>query len=75
MEMIIVSPLQGQWTVRRRGQPHHQTFLNGATAEAAARQLGAALAHDGVESEIRVFLRDGSLAGVIRCPAVEAYPA
>jgi hypothetical protein len=72
MEVITVSPSQGQWTVHRQGQPHRQTYLSGATAEAAARQLGAALARHGVDSEIRIFLRDGSLAGVVRCPAVEA---
>jgi hypothetical protein len=71
IEIITVAPCQGEWVVRREGQGLRQTYHNGATAEAAARQLGAALASGGQATEIRIFLRDGSLAGRFACQAAE----
>jgi hypothetical protein len=44
-------------------------FLSGAKAEAAARRLAATLARNGENSEIRIFLRDGRLAGRVIKPA------
>lgn len=67
IEVITVAPLQGEWVVRHESRPHRQNYLSGATAEAAARQLGDALARNGQAAEIRIFLRDGSLAGCFTC--------
>jgi hypothetical protein len=44
-------------------------FKSGATAEAAARQLGEAIASGGEAAEVHIFLRDGSLAERLLCPA------
>ncbi len=69
IELIIVKPTPNGWCVARDGVPHGQSFQSGATAEAAARQLGAAIARGGQAAEIHIFLRDGSLAGRFACVA------
>lgn len=69
IELIIVKPTPNGWCVARDGIGHGQSFQSGATAEAAARQLGAAIARGGQAAEIRIFLRDGSLAGRFACAA------
>jgi len=69
-EVITVAPSHGAWIVEGRAKTSPQTFRSGATAEAAARQLGAAIARGGEAAEIQIFLRDGSLAERFVCPAV-----
>jgi hypothetical protein len=69
LELIIVKPTAAGWRVDRPRCAQAQTFQSGATAEAAARQLGEAIARGGQPAEIRIFLRDGSLAGRFLCPA------
>ena len=54
-------------TVAHEGEAE-QRFQSGATAEAIARQLGQAIARGGRPAEVRIFLRDGSLAGRFLCP-------
>jgi hypothetical protein len=68
LDVITVTPFPGGWRVACEGQVQDQLFQSGATAEAAARQLGAAIARGGRAAEIRIFLRDGSLAGRFACP-------
>ena len=72
-EVITVAPSQGAWIVERRAKARPQVFRSGATAEAAARQLGAAIAGNGEAAEIQIFQRDGRLAERFLCPA--ARPA
>lgn len=67
VELITVMPTFGGWRVACEGRTHHQSFQSGATAEAAARQLGEAIARGGQPAEIHIFLRDGSLAGRFVC--------
>ena len=67
IELITVRPMPGGWRVHRDPKGHRQSFQSGATAEAAARQLGDAIARGGQAAEIRIFLRDGSLAGRFAC--------
>ena len=62
IEVITVAPEQDGWTVAHDGETN-QRFQSGATAEAIARQLGQAIARGGRPAEVRIFLRDGSLAG------------
>ena len=69
IELITVRPTPNGWCVARDGVSHGQSFQSGATAEAAARQMGAAIARGGQAAEIRIFLRDGSLAGRFACAA------
>jgi len=73
-ELITVAPSHGAWIVERRTKTSPQSFRSGATAEAAARQLGAAIARGGQAAEIRIFLRDGSLAERFVCPAAISPP-
>jgi hypothetical protein len=68
-EVITVAPSHGAWVVERRAKTRPQTFRSGATAEAAARQLGEAIARGGEPAEIHILLRDGSLAERFICPA------
>ena len=67
IEVITVAPEQDGWTVAHEGD-RQQRFQSGATAEAIARQLGLAIARGGRPAEVRIFLRDGSLAGRFLCP-------
>jgi hypothetical protein len=69
LELITVRPKPGGWSVACEARGHTQMFQSGATAEAAARQLGAAIARGGQAAEIRIYLRDGSLAGRFACLA------
>jgi hypothetical protein len=74
-EVITVAPSHGAWIVKRRTAKTPQVFRNGVTAEAAARQLGDAIARGGEAAEIQVFLGDGSLAERFLCPAATASKA
>jgi hypothetical protein len=67
LDLITVSPIPGGWRVACEGRVQDQLFQGGACAEAAARQLGGAIASSGGAVEIRIFLRDGSLAGRFIC--------
>jgi len=68
-EVITVAPSHGAWIVERRAKHNPQSFRSGATAEAAARQLGDAIARGGEAVEIQIYLRDGALADRFVCPA------
>ena len=61
--IISVQPFGDGWSVRSDAFDSEMMFLSGAKAEAAARRLAATLARNGENSEIRIFLRDGQLAG------------
>ena len=63
MHIIDVTPAQGGWTVSSSIFANPMAFLSGAKAEAAARNLAEKIARRGEAAEIRVFLRDGTLAG------------
>jgi hypothetical protein len=69
VQVILVEPLAGGWAVGHTAVENRQLFASGAKAEDAARRLGASLSKAGAPSEIRVYLRDGSLAGRFLCPA------
>ena len=64
---IHVEPAGGGWTVRHAGSLEPLAFLSGARAEDAARRLAEAMAEAGHAAEIRITLRDGSLAGRFVC--------
>jgi hypothetical protein len=67
VEVIYVEPLADGWAVRHGSVENPQVFTSGAKAEDAARSLGARLAQAGSPSEIRVMLRDGTMAGKFAC--------
>lgn len=67
MEVIAVEPVDGGWALRHASVDNAQLFTSGAKAEDAARRLGARLSDAGETAEIRIYLRDGSLAGRFLC--------
>lgn len=69
MQAITVAPSAEGWIVRSDALPHEMFFASGASAEAAARNLGAQIAGDGEDVEIEIFLRDGALGGRYAYPA------
>ena len=68
-EVITVAPSRGAWTVGQWAENSPQTFRSGATAQAAARQLGDAIARGGKPAEVRILMRDGSVAKRFLYPA------
>ena len=69
IRMISVTPVGDAWTVRSEPFDNEMMFFSGAKAESAARRMGRTIARGGYTAEIRIFLRDGSLAARFVCPA------
>ena len=67
--LISVLPIGDGWTVRSDKLDNDLIFKAGARAEAAARALAQRLAAAGADAEVRIFLRDGALAGAFSHPA------
>jgi hypothetical protein len=67
--IISVKPVGDGWSVGADAFDSEMMFLSGAKAEAAARRLAKTIAKSGHSSEIRIFLRDGALAGQFNVPA------
>ena len=66
---ISVAPSAQGWTVQSDVLASDMTFDHGAGAEAAARTLADDWARTGRPAEVRIFLRDGALAGKLVYPA------
>ncbi len=66
--LISVSPTPGGWTVTADAV-EVMVFSQGGQAERSARRLGAAMAKAGHPAEVRIHLKDGSLAGRHVCAA------
>lgn len=60
---ISVSPVGDGWSVRSDAFDNPLIFEGGGRAEAAARSLAERFAEAGRATEVRIFLRDGALAG------------
>ncbi len=69
IHVISVEPLAEGWALRQPKVENPQVFVSGAKAEDAARRLGERLCNAGTSSEIRVYTRDGLLAGRFVCAA------
>lgn len=65
---IDVKPFEDCWVVVENHSPASGPIASGAAAEWAARRLGEARADSGEWAEIRIYLRDGTLAGCFLCP-------
>lgn len=61
--IISVQPFGDGWSLRADAFDSEMMFLSGAKAEAAARRLADKFARGGETAEIRIYLRDGQLAG------------
>ena len=66
---ISVAPAGEGWTVHSDVLHDDLTFDQGARAEQAARTLADSWARSGRPAEVRIFLRDGALAGKLIYPA------
>lgn len=67
--IISVRPVGDGWSVESDLFDSEMIFMSGAKAEAAARRLAQTLAKSGQSAQIRIFLRDGALAGTFAVPA------
>ncbi|HYG26127.1 MAG TPA: hypothetical protein VD906_04410 [Caulobacteraceae bacterium] len=70
--IISVHPREIGWEVTAPGIENPMAFLSGAKAEIAAKSLAERFARRGEAAELRIHLRDGTLAGRFVCaPLVE----
>lgn len=67
--LISVTPAGEGWAVHSDALASDLTFDRGGRAEAAARALAGRWAQEGHSAEVRIFLKDGALAGRILHPA------
>jgi hypothetical protein len=68
MQRIAVTALPDGWKVTIDDIDNDMVFQSGREAEGAARRLADRLARAGVWSEIRVHLKDGTLAARFLSP-------
>ncbi len=68
---ISVAPAGQGWSVNADDLDDELTFDQGARAEAVARTLADRSARAGRPAEVRIFLRDGALAGKLVYPVAE----
>jgi hypothetical protein len=74
VHIVSVIPVSGGWAVTTRSLAGPMVFFSGAKAEAAARRLAETIARRGETVEIRIYLRDGSLAGRFACAPMAELP-
>jgi hypothetical protein len=74
VHIVSVIPVSGGWAVTTRSLAGAMVFLSGGKAEAAARRLAETIARRGETVEIRIYLRDGSLAGRFVCAPMAELP-
>jgi hypothetical protein len=67
LRSISVTPVSAGWTVYSEPFANEMMFLSGAKAESAARIMARSIAEGGDTADVRIFLRDGSLAARIVC--------
>lgn len=67
--LISVAPSEAGWSVQSDILAEAEFHASGARAESAARALAARTAEAGRGAEVRIFLRDGALAGRFLHPA------
>lgn len=75
MRRIAVTALPDGWKLSIDHVDNDMVFRSGRDAERAARRLADRLARAGVWSEIRLHLKDGSLAARFLCPAAPSNPS
>lgn len=70
MRKIEVRALPDGWRIAVEGVANDIIFRSGRAAEGAARRLAWRLARAGETSEIRLYLRDGTLAARFLSPTL-----
>lgn len=73
--VIRVAPSADGWEMRDEGTGMAHRFASGAAAEAEARRMLQRLGQRGVAAELRIYLRDGGLAGRFVAAASALEPA
>ena len=73
MRVIAVTALPDGWKLTIDHISNDLIFRSGREAERAARRLADRLARAGIWSEIRLYLKDGSLAARFLSPARDAH--
>jgi hypothetical protein len=69
---IIVRPGATGWWVESDALQSRLEFASGARAEDAGRRLARDHAASGRGAEVRIYLRDGSVGGVVRFEGARA---
>jgi hypothetical protein len=67
--LISVAPAGDGWAIQSDDLAENLIFQTGGRAERAARALARHKAEKGRDAEIRIYLRDGALAGVVAFPS------
>lgn len=67
--LISVTPAGEGWAVHADVLDQPLAFARGGRAEQAARAMAGQYAQAGHNAEVRIFLKDGALAGRILHPA------
>ena len=70
--MISVRPAPAGWAVQIDDATGALAFRAGGQAEAAARKLAQRFAAMGEGAEVRIYMRDGALAGRFYAPPAQA---
>lgn len=70
MRVISVEPCGDGWVVRTDTHSDMKHFSSGREAEGAARRLAERFSNEGQSAEIRIWLRDGTMAGRFVCPPI-----
>lgn len=61
MKAIEIIPAEGGWMVRSNAIENQLFFRSGASAESAALRLAQGLAEAGEESQVEIYIRDGTV--------------
>ena len=67
--LISVAPAGDGWAIHSNAAAEEVLFQTGGKAERAARAWATRKAGEGDAAEVRIYLRDGALAGVVSYPA------
>jgi hypothetical protein len=67
--LISVAPSGDGWAIHSDDLPEELIFQTGGRAEIAARALAHREAEEGRAAEVRIYLRDGALGGVLSYPS------
>ena len=62
---ITIAPAGNGWAVQSPDLDQDQVFASGSRAEAFGRDLAAYAAREGEHVELRIMLRDGTLAATL----------
>jgi hypothetical protein len=68
---IEVAPVASGWQVTLSPVSNGMLYRSGRAAETAAMSLAKRLARAGVPSQVKIYLRDGSMAADVAMPAFD----